>query len=113
MCVCVCVCVCVCACVRVCDGADPPPAEVCERYSLRFCSSLPGYADRTVYIDREEWSRLSMGDIEGNMVGLYHSLEGDKLTPGCQNALRHIICHGSLPLCKSEGECVCVCVCGV
>ena len=106
----VCVCVCVYVCVCVCDSAPPPLAEVCEAYSLRFCSSLPGYADRTVYIDKEEWSLLTMEDIESNMLGLYHSLEGHELTPGCQNALRHIICHGSLPFCKSEGECVNECV---
>ncbi len=37
------------------------------------------------------------------MVGLYHSLGGNGLSPACQNALTLLVCHGSLPFCKDGG----------
>ncbi len=78
-------------------------ADTCERYGGQFCSSLSGYTERSVYLNREGWSSVSLGDIEGSMVGLYHSLGGNGLSPACQNALTLLICHGSLPFCKDGG----------
>ena len=72
-------------------------------YGGQFCSSLSGYRERSVYVNREGWSSVSLGDIEGSMVGLYHSLGGNGLSPACQNALTLLICHGSLPFCKEGG----------
>ena len=109
-CVCVCLFVClfvVCVCECVCVFITPPPtlpAEVCEQYNLSFCSPLSVYNNRSVYFDREEKGVLNMEAIERKMIELYHFLDGDQQFPSCQNALRHIICYGSLPFCKSEGK---------
>ncbi|XP_064389291.1 uncharacterized protein LOC135337305 [Halichondria panicea] len=86
------------------EYCNPPHCHTCEMYGGQFCSSLSGYRERSVYVNREGWSSVSLGDIEGSMVGLYHSLGGNGLSPACQNALTLLICHGSLPFCKEGGS---------
>ena len=90
--------------------------EVCQRYEgYHFCDSVEGYSygdgNWMVYVDRSpsKWGPLGLDSVDLYLVNLLPQLVamdiGDKTwTPGCQHAVRQLLCYVTLPFCKKQGE---------
>ena len=54
------------------------------------------------------WDNLGLGSIERYLESLWPRLTGDvgnsTWTPGCEHAVRQLLCHATLPFCKTQGE---------
>ena len=55
-----------------------------------------------------EWGLLGLSSIESFMENLLSQVTDDvgnsTWTPGCERAIRQLLCHATLPLCKNQGE---------
>ena len=90
----------------------PPFTEVCEQYGGGFCSAVHGYDDSnmTVYVNRSHthWGASGQSAIERFLSGIFEDLssvaETQTWTPGCEFAVRQLLCHTTLPFCQDQGE---------
>ena len=84
-------------------------AEICTRYDQAFCSQLPGYGpsdDPMIFVDQLSRGPDAMHLMELEMTESYKKLIGNetKWSPGCDLALKQLICHTTLPFCSKERE---------
>ena len=86
--------------------------EVCQQYEgNEFCHSVEGYGDGnwTVYVNRSQskWGPLGLDAVEQFLESLLSQLTvngDDTLSPGCEHAIRQLLCRATLPFCKKQGE---------
>ena len=79
---------------------------MCEEYSGDFCRDLPLYNTRSagVFYQREAIQVFVADTLEARMNLVFNQLGGASLAGGCQLALRQLLCHIVVPLCKMQGE---------
>ena len=73
---------------------------------------MPGYSDDnvTVYVNRSaaRWGPGAQDRVESFLLSKYEDLyplvDNVTWTPGCDYALMELLCHATLPFCKSQGE---------
>ena len=87
--------------------------EVCEPYEgYGFCHGIEGYRDGnwTVYVDRSpyKWGPLGLDLVDQFLEGLLPQLTEDvgneTWSPGCDHAVRQLLCHATLLFCEKQGE---------
>ena len=82
-------------------------AEICTRYDQAFCSQLPGYGpsdDSMIFVDQLSRGPGAKHLMELEMTESYNKLISNesKWSPGCDLALKQLICHTTLPFCSKE-----------
>ena len=89
--------------------------EICEPYKGSFCSAVPGYSDDnfTIFVNRSSsiWGPGAQDRVESFLHSVLDDVtqlvenSTEALTPGCEYALRQLLCHVTLPFCKSQSKC--------
>ena len=79
--------------------------EVCSSYKQEFCSGISGYSspDTLVYVNRKYWGPGPLHLVEYDMKSTYDKVKKESsLSPGCDLALKQLICHTTLPFCSKR-----------
>ena len=76
-------------------------AETCTPYTGEFCSPLGYTSETSVVLHRN--LKESVDILEAEILGRLYSIR-DLITPGCEQALRQLVCYGALPTCNGNGE---------
>ena len=76
------------------------------KYTHGFCSAVEGYGrdGYSIYVDREQLGLRPLPYLEIEMEETYEELisEESSWSPGCDHALRQLICHTTLPFCSKS-----------
>ena len=77
-------------------------------YGHGFCSSVPGYgpSGQSIYVNREYLGPGPLHYLELDMQDTYNQLisQEEAWYPGCDYALKQLICHTTLPFCGKNLE---------
>ena len=75
---------------------------LCVSYDGDFCKPI-GYTEATTVLFREN-VKDSIADMELELRGALHSVQGDELLPGCERAVLELLCYGALPICVGDSK---------
>ena len=76
--------------------------EQCISYTGDFCKSI-GYTEATTVLFRKN-VKDSIADMELELRGALHSVQDERLSPGCELAVLELLCYGALPVCMGDSK---------
>jgi hypothetical protein len=85
------------------EYCDIPECGRCVSYDGDFCKPI-GYTEATTVLFREN-VKDSIADMELELRGALHSVQGDELSPCCERAVLELLCYGALPICVGDTKC--------